>query len=627
MADKPVWTIEEVIARLTRWNGALAFKEVAYAFYEQRPNHRAGDPLYTGFFAFDAEQREAVKAALALVSEIVPLTFHPTPDDGRQPGAASPKIAFGQSSSAPNFFTASTELDIADRPPFPDHQTIHGAEIYLNVNRMPGGYEPGGRNFYVLIHEILHAIGLPHPGEYNRGPDEPILYSRHAEHHQDSLQYTLMSYFSEAETGAFHGGNFASTLLLHDIAALQAIYGANSSTRATNSVYGFNSNLTGPYSFSAASRPVIAIWDGGGRDRLDLSGFGVAQVIDLNPGHFSNVAGLTANLSIGYGVVIEEAIGGQGDDQITGNAADNLLVGLKGDDAIDGGAGYDRAGFEGGVADHQWIYGEGGWRISGPSGVDQCRNIEALVFSDGAILLQDDQQTRLEDVVATALKNVLRLEALSSQGGGHAFEWSHAISRGVMNAADMAKAAAAAAGATTSVATLSYQFFTHRTPTAEGLDYLVAPDGPNVRSLTSSYFQGFNLENRYINFAVNLGRDGEGSQDFARTYGALSLTEAFSKAYSEIFGAPPAQEKVQALLLAPIGAEGMTRNTYFRALGETELGAKAAMVGWLLAEAQKAQLGVYAKANTAYLADLADGAPMNIDLVGVYGRPEDIYAG
>jgi serralysin len=51
------------------------------------------------------------------------------------------------------------------------------------------------------------------------------------------------------------------------------------------------------------------------------------------------------------------------------------------------------------------------------------------------------------------------------------------------------------------------------------------------------------------------------------------------------------------------------------------------MVGWLLAEAAKADIGVYAKANDAFLADLADGAAFGVDIVGVYGRPEYAYTG
>ncbi|ATC23555.1 hypothetical protein EIB18_02980 [Caulobacter vibrioides] len=60
------------------------------------------------------------------------------------------------------------------------------------------------------------------------------------------------------------------------------------------------------------------------------------------------------------------------------------------------------------------------------------------------------------------------------------------------------------------VAAMAYQVFIGKIPTASGLDDLVAPTGPNPNKLNSAYDQFFNLENRYINFAVNLGKMGEG---------------------------------------------------------------------------------------------------------------------
>ena len=53
----------------------------------------------------------------------------------------------------------------------------------------------------------------------------------------------------------------------------------------------------------------------------------------------------------------------------------------------------------------------------------------------------------------------------------------------------------------------------------------------------------------------------------------------------------------------------------------------AAMVGWLLSEAVKADVGTYAKVNDAFLSDLADGALFAVDLVGVYGDASYAYPG
>jgi len=188
---------------------------------------------------------------------------------------------------------------------------------------------------------------------------------------------------------------------------------------------------------------------------------------------------------------------------------------------------------------------------------------------------------------------------------------------------------------TTSVATISYAFFAGFTPKQSGLDYLVSPTGANPNNLNSAYYQTFNAENRYINFAVNLGKNGEGATRFAAAYGALDLTATATKAYTEIFGFAPTAEKVNGFLndQVPDGKGGtFTRAEYFATYGgdgATGIGTKAALIGWLLNEAVKADLGVYAKANDAFLADLAnDGqAVFFTDLLGTYGQQAIYPAG
>jgi|GEM_PF-4615622 len=173
-----------------------------------------------------------------------------------------------------------------------------------------------------------------------------------------------------------------------------------------------------------------------------------------------------------------------------------------------------------------------------------------------------------------------------------------------------------------SVATLNYQFFTGAIPTEQGMAYLVSSDGGNPNSLESNYYEAFNLENRYINFAVNLGKYGAGRDNFEKSYGDKSLFDAAKAAYATIFGATPTDEKTHALI--------DSRVDYFALYGgdgPNGIGTKAAMVGWLLAEAVRSKVGVYAHVNEAFLVDLADGATYGVDLVGTYGRPEYVYTG
>jgi hypothetical protein len=219
--------------------------------------------------------------------------------------------------------------------------------------------------------------------------------------------------------------------------------------------------------------------------------------------------------------------------------------------------------------------------------------------------------------VATAATNILR-----PVGDAAATDIVAKAAAGTITAATAIGQIVQLADATTSVATLSYEFFTGRVPSQGGVDYLVSPAGGNANNINSAYYQSFNLENRYINFAVNLGANGEGKAAFLAAYGGLSLLAATSKAYTTIFGGVPTDAKVHALI--------DTRVDYFAAYGgdgPAGIGTKAAMVGWLLAEATKADVGMYAHANNAFLTDLADGATFAVDLVAVYGKAEYAFAG
>ena len=185
------------------------------------------------------------------------------------------------------------------------------------------------------------------------------------------------------------------------------------------------------------------------------------------------------------------------------------------------------------------------------------------------------------------------------------------------------------ADATTSVATLSYEFFTGKTPSSAGYDYLVNSTA-NTNDLNDAYYAKFSAENRYINFSVNLGKFGAGATAFNATYGSLSLSAAATKAYTEIFGAAPVAGKIDTILtsLVPFNGTTGTRADYFAYYGQdgaNGIGTKAAMVGWLLVEAVKADLGPYVQANDHLLADLAGGtANFNIDLLTAYGQTHQV---
>jgi Ca2+-binding RTX toxin-like protein len=214
--------------------------------------------------------------------------------------------------------------------------------VALDYNRNPQMWDYGQQ---ILLHEIGHALGLSHPSAYNAGDgenDAPITYSANASYFQDSRQYTVMSYFGSVNTGGRLPA-FASAPQMHDIAAIQRLYGANMNAFTGDTVYGFNANTGRPWhqAFDAASPIVFSAWDAGGTDTFDFSGYTQAQVINLNAEGFSDIGGNLGNVSIAAGVVIENAIGGSGADRIEGNAAANVVLAGAGNDLVNGYGGDD----------------------------------------------------------------------------------------------------------------------------------------------------------------------------------------------------------------------------------------------------------------------------------------------
>ena len=262
-------------------------------------------------------------------------------------------------------------------------------------------------------------------------------------------------------------------------------------------------------------------------------------------------------------------------------------------------------------------------RLNSPDGFDEIAGFKLITFSDGLYPILSSSGYTLREQYFYAL----RAEPVNYSASAF-YSDNVLLEDGLLTAANKMKHIISAASQTTSVATIAYQFFTGSTPSSAGLDYLVSPTGANANNLNSAYYQNFGLENRYINFAVNLGKDGAGKAAFAAGYGSLSLFDATRKAYTTLFGSTPSDTKLHALLDPTFAVNGttMTRSDYFAYYGgdgPNGIGTKAAMVGWLMSEAVKADVGVYATANDLYLTDLANGKSVYaVDLVGVYhGTP------
>jgi len=384
---KPSLTISDAALQLTRtgasWLGGQPLGSgvtVSFAFRSNAPTTMPTDT--TGFSQFSATQIAATLLALQTWSDVANIRFVRV-DDGNgysdnatllfsnYSGGQDSAAAFAYMPGSSAFGSASGDVWINNT-------------LSYNISPIQLGY---GQQ--VLVHEIGHAIGLSHPAAYNASDNETITYAKHATYYEDSRQYSVMSYFSESNTGASFFRAYSSAPLLDDIAAIQRLYGANMTTRTGDTVYGFNSNTGLPWftTNNSSSGVIFSVWDAGGIDTLDFSIYSQRQVIDLRQGHFSNVGGMIGNVSIAMGAVIENAIGGGGADVIVGNSANNRLTGGAGNDDLDGGGGIDTAVFSGNRSAYTIDTSGPKVVVTGPDGTDTLINIEFLQFADQTIAL------------------------------------------------------------------------------------------------------------------------------------------------------------------------------------------------------------------------------------------------
>ncbi|MFQ5567499.1 MAG: M10 family metallopeptidase C-terminal domain-containing protein, partial [Paracoccaceae bacterium] len=384
---KPVYDTAQLINALTTQDGAapsVAWSVDIISYSIDTGQVGPADPEYTdemsGYVAMTPAMQAAAREAFELYDELIAVNLL---EMANWPSA---HITFNYSSNTGNSTYTRFSYWLVDNAPRSQYK-FADADIWLangwTSQDDDGDLFLGGYAIETYLHEIGHALGLTHPGGYNGTAS----YDIDATHQQDTGEYTVMSYFLAGADGGgtdhigTNGWSYAATPLLHDILAIQAVYGADMTTRTGDTVYGFNSTAGhDAFDFALNANPVIAIWDAGGIDKIDASGWSTDQVIDLGEGAFSSVGFMTRNVAIAYGATIEQAAGGGGNDLLIGNAADNVLTGNAGADTLQGGAGNDllhgNAGadsLDGGAGADMLFGGAGADLLDGGAGEDWVR--------------------------------------------------------------------------------------------------------------------------------------------------------------------------------------------------------------------------------------------------------------
>ncbi len=236
-------------------------------------------------------------------------------------------------------------------------------DVYLNraydnstdTNGFQSGF--GSHGFMSILHEILHAMGLKHPGNYSSSDLDsgPVL-----SYEVDNTTNSVMSYnFS---------GRGAITPMPYDIDALQSLFGARplndgKTTYQFSSVYSFTDGARAWGDAAAASKLTLA--DSGGSDRLDFSALAPNEsgyILDARANGIMTTSAAYNSFSyvpkdkskdssveplpeqktsslgtrLGFGTTIESIFGSQSSDTIFAGKKTGEIAAQGGDDVVYG---------------------------------------------------------------------------------------------------------------------------------------------------------------------------------------------------------------------------------------------------------------------------------------------------
>lgn len=314
------------------------------------------EPAIDNHYALNFEQQQSVRNALSVWANVANINFCEIRETETNVGEI--RVAF----------SGAMELIGWEKViwgwSYQPNESPNSGDIWISSG-VVGPWGNGSYNSTGIMHEIGHSLGLKHPfGEYGSMVILPT--------ELDCQSNTIMSYNAAPMANGSRFSFAPTTPMVFDIDAVQYIYGANTTYNADDTVYSFGDELYHE-----------TIYDAGGIDTIKYTGDDDC-LIDLRLGHSSNIGENVYinftdgriqevnNIWIANNVVIENAMGGHGNDILVGNSQNNNL---------NGGEGIDTTIYNNDYVNFSVTKTENGFDIQG-EGLDHITGVERIKFNN-----------------------------------------------------------------------------------------------------------------------------------------------------------------------------------------------------------------------------------------------------